>query len=155
MPDFRPQRADKKRGGRCGTESHHHDRYTLVILANGANRRHGPLFASYRAAQNKEQLAALLPEASKAAALADQATRMLPLAVAGPSHAPVDSDQLVEGRVGPLLLTVDEKRRLMNSLLSLFREEMKTSKGGYATEVAPSLLWQCLNQPWKTSNTPG
>lgn len=106
-------------------------------------------FAKTRTA---EDIAALVPETGKNAAEIQEAWRLLPVGVAGVSHALVDSERLTDGKISHLRLTRSERARLNDEIKALFPTVKPQDKGGQVVDVSVNLFRGFLNQPWRSSD---
>lgn len=101
---------------------------------------------------NSQELGALLSEASKWGAQADEAWKLLIYATIAASYGLIDNERLTaDGKHGYLAITAAQRDQLLADLEHHFGDSVKKgmSVGQYATEAAPAALWNVLNQPWK------
>ena len=97
----------------------------------------------------------LAKEMSEQSARADTGWRMILTATVLSTYALVDDKRTIEGKLGHLKLTSNEKKELLRRLETLFGKSVnqEPKEGQRPVEVAPKLLWKFLNdKSWKTSH---
>lgn len=102
-------------------------------------------------AKSKDELASAVSLASEAAAEADDAWRLLPMAAVGLAHAFVDDGRLLNGKIAWLRITAAERARLIANLKTMFPN--RPEKGDrHVVDAAVSLLLQFLAGNLKASD---
>ncbi len=99
-----------------------------------------------------DDIAALVPESAKQAAEVQDAWRLLPVGVAGVTHALVDSQRLTDGKLSHLRLTRAERAKLIKEIGVLFPRVKASEKGGQVVDVCVNLFRGFLNQGWIASD---
>lgn len=67
----------------------------------------------------------------------------------------MDRNRTENGKANRLRITTSQRNALAKSIQTLLSNEIRSgAKGGHATDVAPSLLNDFLNQNWKTADAP-
>ena len=105
---------------------------------------------------NEKELGALLNDASKSAAQADESWKLLMYATTAATYALIDYNRTENGKTAYLAITTAQRGALLKDLESYFGESVKigATAGQYPTDVAPALLWGFLHgEGWKTSDS--
>lgn len=106
---------------------------------------------------SEQELGALMNETSRWAAAAEESWKLLAFAAGAVAHALVDNTRTTrDGKLAYLAITAEQRAGLLKELEAHFGESAKKGMvaGQYATEAAPALLWQFLNEPWLPADTP-
>lgn len=110
------------------------------------------MWEKFAKTKTTDDIAALVPESSKNASEVQEAWRLLPLGVAGVTHALVDSGRLTDGKLSYLRLTRAERTRLSADIKALFPNVRPEQKGGQIVDVSVNLFRAFLNSGWKSSD---
>jgi hypothetical protein len=110
------------------------------------------IWEKFAKTKTTDDIAALVPELGKHGAEIQEAWRLLPVGVAGVTHALIDSDRLTDGKISYLRLTRAERARLIDEIKAMFPKVKPEEKGGQIVDVSVNLFRGFLNQPWKSSD---
>ncbi len=149
-------------------EAHHENQDTAIsssaeILSNllaAIEQNNKSLIAFIEESLNEPELAlskkgTWTRKLSEHAAESEELWRLLPVAIAGVTHALVDKESTRDNKLYRLRITKSELKQLGNKLTDAFGEKIKEGPkaGQFPLEASATMLYKFLNQGWKPSDS--